>query len=215
MVGLYRCHLQSSWRPIYPRLMDAPAMPIQMKADEAALLKTLLASARRYVEFGAGGSTCLAAQTVSESVIAVDSSREWLDKVAASCAANAYSVQPVLMHADIGELRDWGWPRDESQRAKWPAYHEAVWSRPEAASADTYMVDGRFRIACFMQIVLRCTPDAVIIIHDFSNRPNYGSVHMVAREIARASNLSAFIRRHDFDAGLASGLLEQHRFDAG
>ena len=195
--------------------MVTSSLLIAMKPDEVALLTSLLACARRYMEFGAGGSTCLAAQAVAESIISVDSSREWLDKVAAVCAANAYAVQPALIHADIGELRDWGWPRDETQRAQWPAYHEGVWSRPEAARADTYMVDGRFRVACFMQVMLRCPGDALVIIHDFSDRPNYAPVHRVAREVARAGNLSAFVRRQDFDASVASGILDQHRFDPG
>ena len=192
-----------------------PRLPIAMTPEEATLLASLLACSRRYLEFGAGGSTCLAAMTVAESVVAIDSSRQWLDRVAAICADDAYRCKPVLVHADIGPLQDWGWPRDESQRSSWPNYHEAIWSHAAVTDTDTYLIDGRFRIACFMQAALRCRADALIIVHDFANRPNYAEVRQVAREVACAGNLSAFVRRHDFDAGVASAILEKRRFDPG
>lgn len=188
---------------------------IAMKPDEVTLLSSLLVCSRRYLEFGAGGSTCLAARMVADSVIAVDSSQDWLDSVAAICADASYPRKPVLVHADIGPLKAWGWPRDERQRAQWPSYHEAIWSHPAVTDIDTYMIDGRFRVACFMQVALRCRADALVIMHDFADRPNYADVHRVAREVARAGNLSAFVRRRDFDPGLASAILEERRFDPG
>lgn len=187
-------------------------MPIAMRPDEVALLRSLLACSRNYVEFGAGGSTCLAAQTVAQSVLSVDSSSDWLDKVAAISAKKAYPVQPILSHVDIGAVGDWGYPKDETMRSRWPAYHEAVWSHPAAGGADTVMVDGRFRVACFMQVMLHCRPDTVAIVHDFSDRPQYADVHKVAREVVRSANLSAFVRRSDTNPGKVEKLLDQYRF---
>lgn len=192
-----------------------PELPIAMQADEVTLLASLLARARRYLEFGAGGSTCLAARTVAEAVLAVDSSQDWLDKIAAVCAHERYRCKPVLVHVDIGPLRHWGWPRDVERRSQWPDYHGSIWSNPAVADVDTYMIDGRFRVACFMQVALRCRADSVIVMHDFADRLNYAEVHQVAREVARAGNLSAFVRRHDFDPGIASAILQTHRFDPG
>ncbi len=57
-----------------------------MEASEQALLETFLRSSRRYMEFGSGGSTVLAAGLVAESVVSVDSSTEWIDRVVAACA---------------------------------------------------------------------------------------------------------------------------------
>lgn len=190
-------------------------LPIAMQPDEVRLLSSLLACSRRYLEFGAGGSTCLAARMVAEAVVAIDSSQEWLDRIAAVCADEFYACKPVLVHADIGPLGNWGWPRDDLQRSRWPGYHGSIWSHPAAVDIDTYMIDGRFRVACFMQVTLRCRADAVIIMHDFADRPNYAEVYRAGREVARAGNLSAFVRRHDFDAGVASDILQLRRFDPG
>ena len=56
-------------------------MTPRMSAAELGLLASFLRCAQHYYEFGAGGSTCLAASLVAQSVTAVDSSQAWLDEV--------------------------------------------------------------------------------------------------------------------------------------
>jgi hypothetical protein len=58
--------------------------------------------------------------------------------------------------------------------------------------ADLYFIDGRFRTACFAQIVLHCGPNAIIGFHDFRSRPHYHRVLDIAREIAEAEDLTLF-----------------------
>jgi len=165
------------------------------------------------MEFGAGGSTCLAAQNVLEEIVAVDSSKEWLDKVKETCARNVTAVQPKLVHADIGGLTNWGWPIDQAHKEQWPKYHEAVLSDGHAPPFDAYLIDGRFRVACFMQSLIHCRTDSLILIHDFPPRPSYAVVHQVAREIACATNLSIFVRSDRFDPAIARNILSTHKFD--
>lgn len=178
---------------------------------ELVLFTSFLGHADSYLEFGAGGSTCLAASRVRRSVVSVDSSRDWMQRVAAACAARQ-GLTPELLVVDIGPLGQWGWPADNSARSRWPDYHEAVWQAPERAEADVFMVDGRFRVACVMQILLRCRPNAVICVHDFSERPDYHPIRDVAHELASADTLSVFQRRAGQDEGRIRAMLEQHRF---
>jgi hypothetical protein len=140
-----------------------------MTEQELWLFEQLLACSGKYLEFGSGGSTCLAAATVSTSVIAVDSSKLWLDKVAEWCSANGCRVTPELVHADIGEIGKWGWPHDPDSRHRWPSYHGGVWENPAASDADLYLIDGRFRVACFMQVIVHANPDSIIAFHDFAS----------------------------------------------
>jgi hypothetical protein len=165
-----------------------------MTEEEKSLFIAFLRRASSYLEFGCGGSTVLAASHVSKSLISVDSSIEWLNQVAAACATDASLTKPTLVLADIGPTAEWGRPMDESCREKWPSYSELVWQQLNADQADLYLVDGRFRVACFLQILLRCKADAVILIHDFTIRKEYHIVRNFAREIAMAGELSAFVR---------------------
>lgn len=186
-------------------------MKIAMDGQELTLFKSFVDLSTRYLEFGSGGSTWLACQTRKEWVISIDSSAEWLANV--GDATRGASTTPQLMHVDIGKLREWGYPVEKEKESSWPAYHERIWERPESKTADLYFVDGRFRVACFVQCVLHAAPGAFIAIHDFENRPHYHSVRTVAREIARANNMSVFQRPAKINLAAAQGLLEKFRLE--
>ncbi|MGN6116399.1 MAG: hypothetical protein ACTHN2_12860 [Nitrobacter sp.] len=161
-----------------------------MSAEEAALFLSFVRNSRSYVEFGTGGSTAVASRYVKDSILSVDSSPEWLDQVRNACAVN--QTKPELIFIDIGPTGDWGFPIDASTKSRWPNYHSAIWKMPCATLADLYLIDGRFRVACFAQTVLHCRPNAIIGIHDFSSRPNYHCVREIADEIATAGDMSFF-----------------------
>ena len=182
-----------------------------MTFKEASLLKGFLDCSQRYTEFGCGGSTVVAASAVSEWIISTDSSREWLKRVSAAC--RDLPLQPELVLADIGTTGDWGMPANGDARDRWPAYHETIWEDPRSKDADLFMVDGRFRVASFIQILKRCKRDSVILIHDFASRQHYHVIKEVAQEIARADELSAFLPKPVPSNVLLDLLLDIHRYD--
>jgi hypothetical protein len=184
----------------------------RMKRLEQALFEDRLRLAKNYVEFGSGGSTCLASSMRLNSIISIDSSKEWHEKVHDYCASNDGWTIPTLYYVDIGPLRDWGKPADRSQRKKWPDYHTKVWGdMPESRAADFYMVDGRFRVACFMQILLHGHPDATIAIHDF-DREFYYPILDVADRIASAEAMSIFCKKPKQDEEMIRNILKQHEY---
>jgi hypothetical protein len=185
-----------------------------MEEDEEALFVEFLRRVDSYVEFGCGGSTVLASSVMEGTILALDSSKEWVDQVAAACAKQPHRPQPQIMHVDIGPTGDWGRPIDDRFRDRWPLYATSIWQIAGAADADLYLVDGRFRVSCFMETLLRCRPDAVILIHDFAPRPAYHVVREFAREIATRSSLSAFMRRADFERDKAIRLIDLKRYEA-
>ncbi|MCW3476559.1 hypothetical protein [Limobrevibacterium gyesilva] len=189
-------------------------MKPNMSDDEVDLLRNFLVCSDRYLEFGSGGSTCLAASLVKTSVTAIDSSQQWVDSVAQACAAHADWLQPTLIYVDIGPIGDWGWPTDPQTRPRWPAYHARIWAHPDTAKTDFILIDGRFRVASFMQSMLRCLPDAFIAMHDFRSRPHLHVVEEVARLVARAGELSVFQRRRNCDETKIRTILESHLYDA-
>jgi len=184
-----------------------------MLDTEIALLESVLRCSTDYLEFGTGGSTALAARLVGRSIISVDSSHEWLNKVSEYCVARDFSIKPALHFVDIGPIRDLGYPSDESCRDRWPDYHRAVSNTPGADMADTFLIDGRFRVACFIQVMLHTRADAIVMVHDFWIRPEYHAIYNFAREIARADNLSVFQRAAAFDRDDAMRGLQNFAFD--
>jgi hypothetical protein len=186
---------------VYPRMSEA----------EIHLFTSFLGCSSRYLEFGSGGSTCLAAGLVRTSVVSVDSSGSWLERVAKYCSDKKLPIAPALNYVDIGPTGDWGYPTDASTRDNWPKYHTHIWTNPIAVKTDLYFIDGRFRVACFMQAVLHAEPDAVIIFHDFQSREQYHVVHEVAREIATSEDLSVFVPKGRI-RGRAQELLSAYEF---
>jgi hypothetical protein len=182
----------------------------RMSPNELALFLSFLKKSERYLEFGTGGSTFAASSHVNTWVISVDSCQEWLDKVSSACAEN--STKPELIFADIGPTGDWGFPIDPSTKSRWPGYHSSVWGLAKSNDADLYLIDGRFRVACFAQVVLHSSHNAIIGFHDFDSRANYHCVRGIAREVAAAEDMSFFQPLPNTKANAAK-MLEEFMFN--
>jgi hypothetical protein len=184
-----------------------------MSPPELDLFCSVLAGSAHYVEFGCGGSTAFAAFLVSGSIVSVDSSADWIAKVEAFCDANPIRTRPKLAHVDIGQTGEFGYPTDESSQARWPDYYNNVWAIADAAIVDTFLVDGRFRVACALSVLLHAAPGALLLFHDYANRPAYHLVAEFAHEVARVENLSVFRRSNTFDRTYALECLSRHALD--
>jgi hypothetical protein len=184
-----------------------------MAPDEWKTFEGLVRCARRYVEFGAGASTVMAATLVADWVIAFDSSRAWLDRVGAACRERKARLEPILSHVDIGATGEWGFPQDETSRQHWPVYHSSMWTDPRLAEADLYLIDGRFRLACFAQVLLHCGERAFVAFHDYASRPYYHAAAGIGREVLRVDDLSIFMRPAALDRELAQRMIGDHAYD--
>ncbi len=188
-------------------------MHVTMTPDECSLFSGFVRCAARYVEFGSGASTVLAAALAGESVTTFDSSTAWLDRVAEDCRARATRLAPKLTFVDIGETENWGFPKGEATRDRWPDYHASMWDDPAVSQGDFYLVDGRFRVACFLQVMLHAGAGAFVAFHDYASRPHYHDAALIGREIVRVHDLSIFVRPADLDADAARKLLATYAYD--
>ena len=156
-----------------------------LAADELAEFTRHLAGAENYLEFGAGGSTVLAARARLGALVAVDSDPAWAAAVRrdADVTAAIAAGRASVLHADIGAVGRWGTPMDTSQAHKWPDYAAvafAEWTR-RGAFSDLVFVDGRFRVACCLATLLAAqaagAKPPVVLLHDFNaERAQYRDV---------------------------------------
>jgi hypothetical protein len=188
-------------------------VPILMTEPELTLFTGVIRCSSDYLEFGSGGSTYYACCSVSRSVVSIDSLQEWIDNVNKRCSSSEVKIKPRLVFVDIGITKELGYPSGTEHKSKWPHYHSMIWSSVDANIFDVILVDGRFRVACFLQALLRCDSRVLIMIHDFSDRPYYHVVHEFAHEIAKVERLSVFQRKRDFSVGRANACLDRFRFD--
>ena len=185
-----------------------------MQKGELLLYQSFLRCSDNYFEFGSGGSTVMAAGLVRNSITAIDSSKKWLDDVMKACIEAGHNSDRItLKYIDIGSIGNWGYPNEPAAKPRWPDYHSRAWEISTSARADLFMIDGRFRVACFLQTILHAQNDIIVLFHDYRIRPDYHVVEEVAREIASCLSLSAFRPIAGIARSQIQKLLEKYEFD--
>ena len=203
-------------RLIVPRRAKKPAGPVdltrpRMTDRELALYTALLAGARTVVEYGTGGSTLLALGAGVPRLVSVESDLGWIGMLRAvpAIAEAEHQGRLTFVHVDIGQVGKWGKPVDSSGAARYGAYASAPWSHCDAP--DVVFVDGRFRVACALEAVLRSDGRTTIAFHDFWKRAQYHVVFPFVDCIDRVDSLAVFRRQTSIDEGAARQLLERYR----
>lgn len=154
-------------RPKQPR---EPSLTPHMSEPERACFGRHLTGVARYLEFGCGGSTVWAARAGVKRIVSVESDPDWIAKCRK--APELKGTDASFVPIDIGETGAWGKPLDAAGAEHWPDYSAAGWDLLPAPP-DLVFIDGRYRVACGLQAVLRIPPSAKLIVHDFWNRPSY------------------------------------------
>ena len=157
------------------------------------LFKSAFEGATVYGEYGVGASTIWVAEQHSIPMIGVDSSREWIDHVSSRIENTDWHPRYV----DIGPLANWGYPKCHAMRHNYGAYSESLWDGD--LSPDLVLVDGRFRVACFLTTLLRAAPGTKIIFDDYADRPLYHLVEEFCPPSARSYRQALFVVPHNLD----------------
>jgi hypothetical protein len=192
----------------------AEEMKSAMSASELAYVLALARNAGVVLEFGSGGSTLELARAQIGNLWSVESDPSWI----ARCLEQREIRDAVdkkrvhLVHADIGQVGEYGYPVDTRAAMKWPNYHAGVWR--DMPKPDVVLIDGRFRVACALQAAFRCSPDAVIIMHDYSRRPEYHVIEQVLGNPEVRESIAVFTNPRHLDAALIGRLLTEHFMDS-
>lgn len=190
-------------------------MTPHMSAAKIQLLNDSFDRATHYLEYGIGGSTVLAAQKSLQSIIAIDSSEEWIHKVKADIEKCVYTGNINLLHANLGATAHWGYPTDELMVKNWPQYYASPWIsyRSLNLSPDLILIDGRFRTPCFLYSLLHCKNGTRILWDDYLNRPEYHSVEQALAPQGLVDDMAVFTAVDDIDKELVAILLFANLFN--
>jgi len=174
-----------------------PDIP-HLEQEALALFDRYVSNVGCYLEYGAGGSTVRAAQLGAQHVVSVDSSREWVKAVRASVGDRS---QIYLLHCDIGIVGAWGRPTDQQGLRGYHAYMSLPWSsaRRKTLTPNMVLIDGRFRVACFLYSLICAQPGTIILFDDYVNRERY---HVV-EEFCRPTSLHGRMALFTVDKGFA------------
>lgn len=148
-----------------------------MSDVEYALLKKYTPQSGTVLEFGAGGSSAHFAESGVKRLTSVEADVAWINQLLLGNTTLRKWVKEKRwkpIYANIGPVESWSMPVDKSPSLDWLNYHQNIWKVIDAGDLDLVLIDGRFRVACALQVLLRIGKnDPTVIIHDFWNRPEY------------------------------------------
>ena len=72
---------------------------------------------------------------------------------------------------DVGDVADWGYPISFEKKQNFVKY--ANWFWEFGLKPDLVVIDGRFRILCFLTSIKFASIGTQIIFDDYTNRPFY------------------------------------------
>ena len=142
-----------------------------------AMFEQLASTSCVYFEYGCGASTKWMMPNTDSEIYSVDTSGEWLDHVRKE-AGNSDRLH--LHHTDLGPLKAWGTPIGYSRCERFSDY--ADWPWQQGVVPNLILVDGRFRVCCFLTCLRNGAPGTPIIFDDYGGRPHYAFVERKAQD---------------------------------
>jgi hypothetical protein len=168
---------------------EAASFELTFPPKERRFLVSRYEAAGTILEYGSGGSTVLAAQ-LGKAVFSVESDRDWADRMAHHVAT--LSDKAHVHWADVGPTGPWGVPMKPRDFRKFHGYALSVWDRPDFVEPDLVLIDGRFRAACLVAVMLRATKPVTVLFDDYLKRRYYHGVERLARKEEMVGRMARF-----------------------
>lgn len=153
-----------------------------------------------YLEYGCGGSTIYVANKLKNAdIFSVDTDKQWIDKVSNEIIQVNASFH--IAHVDLGEVEDWGFPKNTDKYRSFHKYTIEPWfsARRYSQVPDLVLIDGRFRVACFLYTLLSSRIGTKIIFDDYFDRPNYFVVEKFCDVIGRHGRMAEFVATKNYN----------------
>ena len=142
------------------------------------LFKKSIEGIKIYGEYGCGLSSKWMLKNTSSKVISVDSSKEWVKKV--KKMTKNHKSRLIINHVDLGKVGSWGRPISYEKSHKFSDYTDYIWKQKEKPKL--VLIDGRFRVCCFLTSLKFADAGTKIIFDDYLNRPYY---HFIEKYVSR------------------------------
>ncbi len=193
--------------------MTSAVLSPAMTGPEIACYTRHLSRDTALLEYGAGGSTSLAAELGVRSLYSVESDLVWLGQVGKSPAVRAMLAAGTakLVHIDLGRVGRWGKPKTPLMLHRWPRYAHQPWH--DGYSPSLVLVDGRFRVSCILQALRLGQAGTKVAVHDFWPRRHMHAILPLADIVDSAGSLVVLQRKATWRPLRTAWLRARHLFD--
>lgn len=182
--------------------------------DEMHLVRRVYDSAHIILEYGSGGSTVLGSEGPGKLVFSVESDHAWAIRLQHEIDLRNLPSPALVYHVDIGPTGNWGRPLGPEAWTRFYRYPLAIWDEPFFRQPDVVLIDGRFRPACLIAILLRTQKHVTILFDDYTERPAYHSVEAFLKPTEIVGRMAVFhVQPRPFDPS-ETGAIMDHFFRA-
>lgn len=198
-----------------------PTLPFFDSEKSAEWFLHRLSAAKRYFEFGSGGSTYTAAK-YGKPFTTVDSDPYFLDAVRRKIISDGLGdeTKQRFLYRDIGLTAAWGkpitlLPPTRRRCKKFASYSDFEFGAPDTDRPDLILIDGRFRVACALKVIraLRGFHDWEMVIDDYVGRPHYAIVERFARLDCFVGRMAVFGNAGEGDNSDLAGVIDSYERD--
>ena len=158
---------------------------------EADWLRAAYEDASVILEYGSGGSTVMASEIPGKAIWSVESDKNWANMMKAWFENEPGLSKPNIVYANVGPTGQWGMPEDKTHSKRFPGYPLGVWKLDGFQQPDVVLVDGRFRVGCFLATLYQCTKPVTLFFDDYVGREPY---HVVESFLPVAETRGRMVR---------------------
>jgi tetratricopeptide (TPR) repeat protein len=207
--------IDSKKETVKPPNIDELKKRLMMPAKAQDVVSELLAKSKCFLEYGAGGSTILAAARGVNHVYSVESDQAFFQDIERQINEMNTKSKFHPVYVDLGKTGKFGYPEDKSKVKAWPNYPTNVWHRlsQEGQTPDLILVDGRFRVACFLASLLSCQTGTYLMFDDYYDRPHYHVAEKYAKVVRKVGRLAIFLLENSFDCQSVAFDLAKYSID--
>lgn len=173
-----------------------------------SLFKRLIPDVKTYFEYGTGKSTQFVYKHYSADIYCVDTSREWADSVRKIIEDGKEQILNIQW-IDVGQVAAWGVPTTDEYEFNFLKYAESLWTLK--VEPDLILIDGRFRVLCFLMCLRNARPGTPILFDDYVDRQGYHVVEQFARRIETCGRQVLFEVGKLSKSKVTNELIERYR----
>ena len=173
-------------------MQEEPALTLP--PEEQELVKSTYRRSKCILEYGSGGSTVFAARECNCKCFSVESDKQWSAGLSSYLDLHFPKHEVKLHHSNIGDTTKWGYPSSRSRLLwyKFLRYSHSVWDRKDFEYPDTILIDGRFRVACFLATMSNIRKPATILFDDYEPRCEYHVVEQFFKPTRIVGRMAEF-----------------------
>lgn len=154
-----------------------------MTSNELKVFCYFMKPGNTYFEFGSGGSTNIAS-FYKIKTYSVESDIKWHKKLKEN------NIKANYITIDL-KSKSLGFPGNQTNIDDWKKYIQAYNTQ---YNADIILIDGRFRVACGLDIFSKIRKDTLVLVHDYTNREKYHILEKYYFKLKTWDSLALFIK---------------------